>query len=134
MNIAVFSRGDVTGGQVEDRLRRLAGAEELAISLAVRDDLDPLDIVLLLHGVRNAADLHPDATVEFLDDRHVFLFALVGRLGDQVLHGLSAADQTVLAGGQNLHDITAADAFVDLESLCHYSLPLSILNGILRMA
>jgi len=88
--------------------------EKLTIGLAVREDFDPFDVVVLFHGVGDAADLDLDPAVGFFDDRDVLFHALVGRLGGQVFHGLATADQIARAAVQHLDYVPAYPTLVDL--------------------
>jgi len=53
------------------RFRRLAGFEEGKIGIAVGDELNPSDVVLLFHGMGHRADLDLVAVGRLLDDRNV---------------------------------------------------------------
>ncbi len=119
MDVAVGTGGDVVGLDVEVGLGGVAGIEELAVGSAVGQDLDPLDVVLLFHGVGDRADLDLDAGGSLLDNRDVLLPGGVNGVGAIEGHILSAADQGAGAAVEDLHDVSTLLALVDLQFFGH---------------
>ena len=112
---AVFAGRDGGGLDAEMRFRRLAGFEEGTIGIAVGDELNPSDVVLLFHGMGHRADLDLVAVGRLLDDRNVLFLGGVDGIFDEQLHGLAAADELAAPRGQHFDDVAAQGALVDRQ-------------------
>ena len=115
MQIAERAGSDLFGLNGEQGLGRVAGAEEMAVCLAVGNHLDPLDVVIVLHRMGNGANLHLDTPLDLFDHRHVLLLCGIGGILGEEIHRLAAADQRTAAGVDHLHHIAANTALVDLQ-------------------
>jgi hypothetical protein len=73
--------------------------------------------MLVFHGVRDAADLHPDAVRGLFDHGDVLFTGRIDGVLDKKGHGLAAADELPPAGEEDFDDVAAESALVDLESL-----------------
>ena len=87
----------------------------LEAELAVGGERDPLDVVLLGHGVGDLADGHDDV-VSVLDGHgDVLLCGGVGGAGDEQLHGLAAAARGHAPVLDDGHDVAAVVAAIELD-------------------
>jgi hypothetical protein len=114
VKVAILTGCDLLCLDIKRGLRRAPRPQELTVCLAVNDDLDPFDVVRLLHGVGNASDLHFEGASGLFHHRDVLLPGGIHRVLDEELHRLAAAYELSLAFVEHLHDVTANFALVDL--------------------
>ncbi len=120
MQIAILAGGDLVRVDFKDGFRDLSWAEELPADPAVIGNcLNPLDIMLLLHGMGHTADPYLETTLDLLDYRDMFFFCRInGVLGKQ-FHRRAATDKLPLSRMQHFHDISTDFTLIDLQFFCH---------------
>jgi hypothetical protein len=113
MQIAVFASSHLLGNYREGGLRSFARLQVLAIDFAIGKQLDPLNEMLVLHGMGNAADLDSNVVGIDFNDRYVFFPGGVGRILDKQDHLLTAAVQGAGATVDEFDNVTAQLTLVD---------------------
>ncbi len=98
--------------------------KELPVGLAIREQFDPLNVVLLLHRVRDGADLDFIATFGLFYYGDMLLRSCISGTFSQKLHGLSATNQLTVSAVENLYNIATRHTFVNLKFVSHNQ-PLS---------
>ncbi len=119
VEIAVFPCRDIRRLDGETRLRRLTRCKELSIDFPVGKNLDPFDVMLLLHGMGDTAYLHLHSTRYFFHDRNMLFLRSIRCVLLHQFHGLAAAHWLACSTMQDLHNIAANSTFVNFVSRCH---------------
>ena len=109
--VAVLARCGARLRAVEGSLRLLARLQEAAADALAVDDLDPLDVVVRLHGMGRAAHLDVLART----DGHVLFLGRVRGVLRHDLHGLPAARQRAAAHVKHLHHVAALRALANVQ-------------------
>jgi len=103
--------------QSEYRLGLLTGLESLALTAVFGENIHPLDVVLGKHGMRSRADVYSDNIAINGDNGNVFLLACVNAVGDELFHGLAAADDRDTGVVYHANNVTAM--LTDIELVFH---------------
>ena len=114
--IGIGSNGLITGGEGEGELGLLTGAEAFALAALFGLQIYPLDVVGIGHGVFGGADVHVDEpAVHSIDAKNGDMLFLggVGGVGDELLHGFTAAGGDLAAVVDEADDVAAM--FADEE-------------------
>ena len=107
----VLQKGELRG-------RGLPGVEVMDLGPFVGEEVDPFDVVVLLHRMGGAADDDLDHPLGFADDRDVLLGGGVGRVGLELAHRLPAAN------GRGAEVVELEDdgaAFIAFIEFSHFS-------------
>ena len=113
MQVAILAGSDCLGGYGEKSLRSGARLEELTIGNAIGNDLNPLDVMLFLHGMRHAPHQNINASCNKFDYRYMLLFGGIDSILGPECHFLAATYQSCTTAMDNLHDVAAQFTFVD---------------------
>ena len=103
--------------QYEAYVGGFAGIENLSVAALVGVQLHPLDPVDFFHGVIDAAHIDLYQAVFNLDIGLVLLAAGLDSVGNQLIHGLTAADGLNAGIIDHLNNITAVGTNVKLGIL-----------------
>jgi hypothetical protein len=76
-------------------------------------DLNPLDKMLVCHGMSRAPDSDSYSFGCLLDDWNMLFRSRVSRIFNKMLHWLTTADQFASASVDHLHHVSAFAAFID---------------------
>lgn len=112
MEIVVFPFRNIRRLDGEYRLRHLTRRKELSICFTVGYNLDPFDVMILLHGMGDTSYLHPYAARHFFYKGNMLFLCLILCIFRHRLHWLVAAHQLTHSAVQDFHDITANLSFV----------------------
>jgi len=104
------------------------GFKTLNVDIFASPHINPLEIVLLFHRVRNGADFDEDPGYGFLNYRNVFLFTLVNSLFLLQDHRFPATDQDSTRCMDNLGDVSAYFTLVHFKHFRH-NLPSFLTRG-----
>ena len=104
----------LAGGQREFRLRLVSGFEILSLNSLIGLDGDPLDIVRFGHRMFRGTNLDKDFAIFGLIHRHMFLSRAVRGAGNQLFHGLAAANT---ATRDHFQDRAAMFTFINIHAV-----------------
>ncbi len=119
--------------QSEGCLGRILGVEPVDLSVPLGFQNDPLDVVLLRHGMDHVAHHDLDGVALHRDSGDVLLRCCVSDAGLQLGHGLAAANQGHLGRGQLGGNVAAVvkeiSNMLDGTSLAGLKLTIDLKRG-----
>jgi len=115
---------ELTGGNriclyAEFCFRSIAGVEELDVGYAVGQEFDPLDIMVIGHGMGHGTDLYLITVFRLFNGGNMLFGCPVGSTFTEELHGFTAADEGGGSAVKDFNNISTMFALIYFKSCRH---------------